>query len=78
MSMSIREVSLAIEGKDQALQRDYNLMFLASYNAVGVVNGGKKFKIIDPFDVAEKERSKHRGTKEERDATIEFLKSFNK
>ncbi len=70
--MTIREVSLAIEGHNNALERDYHLQFLAAYNAQGLINGGKKFKAIDPFEKAEE---KHIPTREERDKVFEFLNS---
>lgn len=70
--MTIREVALAIEGHNNALERDYHLNFLAAYNAQGLMNGGKKFKVVDPF---EKQEKKHIPTREERDATLEFLNS---
>ena len=48
--LSIREVALAIEGHNQAIERDYHLNFLAMYNAQGLITGGKKFKVVDPFE----------------------------
>jgi hypothetical protein len=44
--MSIRESSLAVNGHFKAVERDYNLAFMASYNANGAIQGGKKFKIL--------------------------------
>lgn len=73
--MTIREVSLAIKGKDVALERDYNLVFLACYNASGVINGGKKFKIVNPFDA--KKAKKYVPNAKDRDETLAFLASFN-
>ena len=52
--LSIREVALAIEGHNQAIERDYHLNLLAMYNAQGMINIGKKFKVIDPFKTKEK------------------------
>ena len=74
--MTVREVSLAIKGKDRALERDYNLTFLACYNASGAINGGKKFKIVNPFD--SKKATKYVPNAKDRDDTIAFLESFNK
>ena len=70
--LSIREVALAIEGHNQAIERDYHLNFLAMYNAQGMMNGGKKFKVLDPFE--NKANSKKKPTKEERDETLAFIK----
>ena len=75
--MSIREVGLAIKGKDDALMRDYNLLLIACINGNGLFHGGKKFKVINPFEVDEKEKTKRKPTKQERDETIAFLQSFN-
>ena len=73
--MTPREIALAIEGRNEALERDYNLMFLAHLNASGMLFGGKDFKYINPF-VKKEGRVKKTPTKEERDATLEFLKKF--
>ena len=70
--LSIREVALAIEGHNQAIERDYHLNLLAMYNAQGMINIGKKFKVIDPFE--NKGKSKKKPTKEERDETLAFSK----
>ena len=70
--LSIREVALAIEGYNQAIERDYHLNLLAMYNAQGMINIGKKFKVIDPFE--NKGKSKKKPTKEERDETLAFIK----
>ena len=42
------------------------------YNVQGMMNGGKKFKVLDPFE--NKEHSKKKPTKEERDETLAFIK----
>lgn len=68
----LRGVALAIEGHNQALERDYNLNFLACYNAFGLINGGKQFKAEHPFE--KKEVKAKKPTKEERDLTLAFLK----
>ena len=70
--LSIREVALAIKGHNQAIERDYHLNLLAMYNAQGMINIGKKFKVIDPFE--NKGKSKKKPTKEERDETLAFIK----
>ena len=71
--MSLRECSLAVNGHHKAIERDYNLVFMASYNANGAIQGGKNFKIEHPFD--KKKKSKKKPTKEERDSTLEWLKT---
>ena len=70
--LSIREVALAIEGHNQAIERDFHLNLLAMYNAQGMINIGQKFKVIDPFE--NKGKSKKKPTKEERDETLAFIK----
>ena len=70
--LSIREVALAIEGQNQAIERDYHLNLWAMYNAQGMISIGKKFKVIDPFE--NKGKSKKKPTKEERDETLAFIK----
>ena len=70
--LSIREVALAIEGHNQAIERDYHLNLLAMFNAQGMINIGKKLKVIDPFE--NKGKSKKKPTKEERDETLAFIK----
>ena len=72
--MSIRESSLAVNGHFKAVERDYNLAFMASYNANGAIQGGKKFKIEHPFD-KKKQQAAKKPTKEERDSTLEWLKT---
>ena len=47
---------------------------MASYNANGAIQGGKKFKIEHPFD-KKKQRAMKKPTKEERDSTLEWLKT---
>lgn len=71
--MSLKEVSLAIKGYQRALERDYNLLFMAVYNANGLIQGGKKFKPEHPFE--DKKKSKKKPTKKERDETLEWLKT---
>ena len=70
--LSIREVALAIEGHNQAIERDYHLNFLAMYNAQGLITCGKKFEVVYPFE--NKADSKKKPTKEERDETLAFIK----
>ena len=53
------------------MKRDYHLNFLSVYNATGLIQGGKKFKEVNPF----KDEKKKKPTKKERDETLEFLKS---
>ena len=72
--MSIRESSLAVNGHFKAVERDYNLAFMASYNANGAIQGGKKFKIEHPFD-KKKQQAAKKPTKEERDSTLDCLKT---
>lgn len=76
--MSIREVMLAIDGKNEALERDYNLMVFASFNGNGMIQGGKKFKPINPFEENKKEVKKKKPTKQDRDETLAFLKSYQR
>ena len=71
-SMTMRECHLAIDGHTETLKRDYHLNFLAVYNATGLIQGGKKFKEVNPF---KDEKKKKKPTKKERDETLEFLKS---
>lgn len=71
-SMSLRECTMAVEGHTEALKRDYHLNFLACYNANGLIQGGKKFKELNPF---KEDKKKKIPTKKERDETLEFLKS---
>ena len=70
-SMSLRECDMAIEGHFDAMKHDYHLNFLSVYNATGLIQGGKKFKEVNPF----KDEKKKKPTKKERDETLEFLKS---
>lgn len=72
----LRGIALAIEGHNQALERDYHLNFLACYNAFGAFNDGKNFKIEHPFKTEEKQSKKP--TKEERDLTLAFLQEHIK
>ena len=72
--MSLKECFLAVNGHNKAIERDYNLAFMASYNANGAIQGGKNFKIEHPFD-EKKKKSKKKPTKEERDSTLEWLKT---
>lgn len=77
--MTIREVKLAIEGKNEALMRDYNLLFYASLNGNGMVHLGKKFKPINPFEEDKKEvKKKKKATKQDRDETLKFLKAYKR
>lgn len=79
--MSLRECSLAVNGHHKAIERDYNLAFMASYNANGAIQGGKKFKIEHPFDKKKQKAAKKptkaakKPTKEERDSTLDWLKT---
>lgn len=68
--MTVRECALAIEGHQNALERDYNLSFMAIYNATGLFNS-KKFKVNDPFKAS---NSKGK-TKEDQINTLEWLRS---
>lgn len=74
-SMTPREIGLAIEGRNNALERDYNLMFLAHLNASGMLFGGKDFKYINPFEKKEK-AVKEAPTKKAREETLDFIKSL--
>ena len=73
-SMSLRECDMAIEGHFDAMKRDYHLNFLSVYNANGLIQGGKKFKIEHPFD-KKKQRAMKKPTKEERESTLDWLKT---
>ena len=65
--MSLRECSLAVNGHHKAIERDYNLAFMASYNAHGAIQGGKKFKIEHPFDENKKKSKKTESVKKSDD-----------
>lgn len=75
--MTIREVNFAIKGKDDALMRDYNLMLIACLNANGMVHVGKKYKVINPFEVEKKVKNKKKPTKQDRDETLAFIKAWD-
>ncbi len=77
-TMSVREVKLAIDGKNTAMERDYNLMLIACINGNGMVHVGKKFKPINPFEKEKKVNRKHKPNKKERDETLTFLEQFEK
>ena len=68
--MTVRECALAIKGHQNELENNYQLSFLASYNANGLFNS-KKFKIVEPFG----SKAKPKKTIKDREATLEFLKS---
>ena len=68
--MTIRECALAIKGHQTELENNYQLSFLASYNANGLFNA-KKFKVIEPFGA----KTKPKKTIKDREETLEFLKS---
>lgn len=70
-NLTVREVAMAIKGHENALERDYALKFLACFNANGVVQGGKKFKMINPF---EKEKPKNKPSKAQKEETLAFIK----
>lgn len=71
--MSLKEVNGAIKGHQRAMERDYTLLFMAVYNANGLIQGGKKFKVEHPFD--DKTKNVKKPTKKERDETLEWLKA---
>lgn len=75
-SMSVREVRLAIDGKNSAMERDYNLMLIACINGNGMIHVGKKFKPINPFEKEKKVGKKHKPSVKERDETLAFLEQF--
>ncbi len=63
-----------IEGGREQQEYEYNLMMTAMYNANGLFHGNKKFKIIEPFKEEKKNKTgPKRTSKEEHDATIDFL-----
>ena len=68
--MTIRECALAMKGHQTELENNYQLSFLASYNANGLFNA-KKFKVIEPFGA----KTKPKKTIKDREETLEFLKS---
>ena len=68
--MTIRECALAIKGHQTELENNYQLSFLASYNANGLFNA-KKFKVIEPFGA----KTKPKKTIKDREETLDFLKS---
>ena len=59
-----------LKSKLNELENNYQLSFLASYNANGLFNS-KKFKIVEPFG----SKAKPKKTIKDREATLEFLKS---
>lgn len=72
--LTVEEALLAIEGHTEEQEAKYNLMMTAMYNANGLFHGNKKFKIIEPFKEEKKNKTgPKRTSKEEHDATIDFL-----
>lgn len=71
--LSLNEANMIMKGHQRALERDYNLMFIAMYNATGLIQGGKKFKPEHPF--SDKNKTNKQPTKEERDETLSWLLS---
>lgn len=75
--LTIQEANLVIDGHKEQMEVDYNLYMSAMYNANGVFHGGKKFKILNPFDDNKKKKPK-KSTIEEKNKTLDFLnKKFN-
>lgn len=76
-ALTIQEANLILDGHNEQLEVDYNLFMIAMYNANGVFHGGKKFKILNPFNKEENKKTK-KSTIEEKNKTLDFLnKKFN-
>nr|DAP80543.1 MAG TPA: hypothetical protein [Caudoviricetes sp.] len=72
--LTIKEAKLTLNGYEEKLKQDYYYNFMACYNAFGVIQGGKKFKIIDPFNTDPANDSGYKeSTLEEREDTLSFL-----
>lgn len=72
-SLTIKEAKLILNGYEERLKQDYHYNFMACYNAYGVIQGGKKFKIIDPFDIDSDNNGYKKSTIEHREETLSYL-----
>lgn len=71
--LTIKEANLILKGYEEKLKQDYHYNFMACYNAHGVIQGGKKFKIIDPFDTNKNNNGYKESTLEHREETLSYL-----
>lgn len=74
-ALTIHEAILILEGHNEKMEQDYNLFMTAMYNANGVFHGGKKFKILKPFDKESNKKKARKTTVEEHNETLNFLKN---
>ena len=57
-SMTLREAKLAIKGHRNEMHEQYILNLYATTNSICSCFGGKKYKMIDPFDNANNKENK--------------------
>lgn len=74
-ALTVHEATLILEGHNEKMEQDYNLLMTAMYNANGVFHGGKKFKMLKPFDKKSTEKKARKTTVEEHNEILNFLKN---
>ncbi len=68
--LTIRESNLVLEGYEEEKKDSYNLNLHAFYNALGLIHGGKNFKMKDPFKAVE---NTHKISMDEKQERLDFL-----
>lgn len=77
--LSLAEAKALLKRRDLRLEEQYNLTYLACYNAFGAIKHGKKFKPSHPFDKKNKAPIRKKvPTLKERQETLAFLEDFMK
>lgn len=73
-SLTLKEAALVIEGFEENKKDDYYLNLYASINAIGSCLGGKKFKLIDPFN--KNNKNNHKVTKQQKEKQIKYMEDM--
>lgn len=77
--LTYKEARLALEGYESEQKQLYYYNYYATFNAVGQLIGGKKFKPIDLFEDESNESKKdNKITQEQKDDIINMFKQHEK
>jgi hypothetical protein len=75
-SMTLREAKLAIKGHKNEMHEQYILNLYATTNSIGSCFGGKKYKMIDPFDDNSSNNKSMEDKKKNTAEYASFLRAF--
>lgn len=76
--LTYKEARLCVEGYEEEQKQSYYYNYYATFNALGQMIGGKKFKPIDIFKDNNKKEKDNKITQEQRNDVLNMFTQYEK